>query len=651
MSAYARVKRILLGAPLAGTRSDTERVVKFIALAVFASDAISSTAYASEEVLLALLAGFDLDTAFKLLIPISFGVVILLAFVVFSYSQTIRAYPQGGGSYIVSRENLGTNPSLAAGGSLLLDYTLTVAVSVSAGTAAITSMAPSLTAYRLPIAVGVIIILAVGNLRGMREAGRIFAAPTYIYVLAMAALIGGGFFMYFTGSGAMPANPEARLSLDESITTSAILILVLMRAFSSGAVALTGVEAISNAVPSFKPPAPRNATITLVWMAVILGGLFFALALLINVLKPTPYAPDSAHYQTLLSQLGHAVFGTSFMYYVLQIATALILIFAANTAFQGFPRLAAIMAKDGYMPRRLSGRGDRLVFSNGILVLAALALILVAAFDANTSKLIPLYAVGVFCAFTLSQIGMVAHHRRVQEPHWKRSAVINLAGGVATGIVLLEIIISKFLGGAWISVLLIVLFVIMFKAIRRHYDNLKKALAVHGRLRAQSRSSHTVVVLARTANKLTAMAVEYARDLDPSHLAVVSIVYEQEDQEQMASDWDEHGFDEPIEFVYSPFRELVGPLFDYLDELEERWGDDVVTLVITDYLPSHWWEYLLHSNSSFLLKARLRFRANTIVTSVPFNPAVESALIAEDEPDAGTNENAGDAHTTADDRT
>lgn len=625
VSLLSRTKRVLIGPPLATKELAAQRLIKLIALAIFSSDAISSTAYATEEVLFVLIPSFGLDRALRLLIPISVGVVVLLALVVFSYTQTIRAYPHGGGSYVVSRENLGVNASLVAGASLLVDYTLTVAVSVSSGTAAITSAVPDLFEYRTVIAVGVIVLLTLVNLRGIREAGNIFAAPTYMYVFSLGALIIWGLGSYFIGGGEpLPQNEGALAALHaERAASSGLGVLLLMRAFGSGAVALTGVEAISNSVDSFKRPAPRNATITLIWMAVILGSLFFLLAILVNVLRPTPYPPTNPNYQTLLSLLGREIFGTGFMYYLLQASTALILFFAANTAFQGFPRLSAVIAEDDYMPRQLSDRGDRLVFSNGVIVLAALAVGLVIYFRATTSALIPLYAVGVFTAFTLSQFGMVQHHRREREPHWKRGAIINTIGGIATGVVLAEIIISKFFRGAWVVVIVIPIFVLMFKSIHRHYARIRELLRLRGHVHFGPRPDHTVVVLVRRADKSAAMAIEYARDLDPTHMVVVSIVSDPYDQNRLAREWDTYGFDEPIEFVHSRYRAMAAPVFDFLDELEDRWGDQLVTLIWSDYLPVRWWEFLLHRQTSGLLKARLKLRPNTVVTSLPYNVGLD----------------------------
>ena len=404
---YSTLKRIFVGRPIPSSDEHHQRLPKVIALAVFASDAISSTAYATEEILLVLVPVAAM-AALEDLVPIAIVVVILLAIVTTSYRQTLFAYPSGGGSYIVSKDNLGVTPALVAGASLLVDYVLTVAVSVSAGVAAITSAFPSTQDIRVPMCLGFIALMTVANLRGVKESGRLFAGPTYLYVLALTALIGYGLYRsYFGGLDPLPVDEESLNELTEngSLITG-ITLFALLRAFSSGAVALSGVEAISNGVPAFRPPEPRNAARTLIWMSCILGATFFGISVLAHRLQPTV-----SEHETLLSIMGGAVFGDgTFFYYVLQFSTFAILILAANTAYADFPRLSSIIARDGFLPRQLKSRGDRLVFSNGILVLAGVAGLLVVIFGGETSALIPLYAVGVFTGFTLSQTGMCVHH-------------------------------------------------------------------------------------------------------------------------------------------------------------------------------------------------------------------------------------------------
>ena len=473
-----RFKRRMIGTPLATEDEQHQRLGIPTALAVFASDAISSTAYASQEILIVLIPVAGLSVALNQLVPISLIVMVLLVLVITSYRQTIFAYPGGGGSYVVSRENLGENPSLVAGASLLVDYILTVAVSVSAGVAAITSAFPALRPERVEICLGFIAIMTVANLRGMKESGRLFAGPTYVYIVALFALISVGLFRLATGSlEPLVPDTEALNELTHGNELTGLTVLIFLRAFSSGAVALTGVEAISNGVPAFKKPESKHAATTLLMMGTILATFFFGISLLASRLRPTPNESE-----TLLSLMGREVFnGETLPYYILQFSTFAILILAANTAFADFPRVSSILAQDGYLPAQLKNRGDRLVFSNGILALAAVAALLIVVFSGDTSKLIPLYAVGVFCGFTLSQIGMVRHHQTLREPSWRRGVIVNSIGAVATFIVLMVVVVSKFAIGAWIPAVLIPIIVVVFKRIKRHYT--KRSGGAEGRAR------------------------------------------------------------------------------------------------------------------------------------------------------------------------
>jgi amino acid transporter len=610
---YSTLKRILIGPPIASSEEHHQRLIKVIALAVFASDAISSTAYATEEILLVLVAAGGL-AAYDYLIPIAIIVVVLLAIVVTSYRQTIYAYPSGGGSYIVSRENLGRTPALVAGGSLLVDYVLTVAVSVAGGVAAITSAFPSLRPYRVEICIGFIVLMTVANLRGVKESGRLFAGPTYIYVFALLALIGYGLYqVYFQGLGVIPNQEEALKSITNNGTTiTGITLFILMRAFSSGAVALSGVEAVSNGVPAFRRPEPRNAAITLVWMGTILGGCFFGVSVLANHLKPIPQENG----ETVLSIMGKAVFGDgTFMYFLLQFSTFAILILAANTAYADFPRLSSIIARDGYLPRQLANRGDRLVFSNGVLVLAGLATILIIVFHGEISALIPLYAVGVFTGFTMSQAGMVVHHWRLREPHWLPGMLINAVGAITTGIVLAVVVISKFAIGAWIPAALIPVIVIGLRSIGRHYDRVRVSVTVPDDYRPR-RHTHVAVVLVGSVNKGVLNALSYARSLAPNRIFAVSVVGDPTEQEELLKQWDEHNIPVELHTIYSPYRELTRPILEYLDELDQESPDEMITVVIPEFVTS-WTTQFLHNQTALALKARLLYRPNTVVTSVP----------------------------------
>jgi amino acid transporter len=613
------LKRVLVGKPIASSAESTQRLTKLLALAVFSSDAVSSTAYATEEILDVLVPEAGLARAIDTLIPISLVVVVLLALVVFSYHQTIRAYPGGGGSYIVSRENLGTNSSLVAGGALMVDYTLTVAVSVSAGVAAVTSAFPSLSRHTVWLCLAVIAALTLGNLRGLRASGKLFAAPTYLYILSLAGLIVLGLVRSFTGDlDPLPTNQARVDDFTGGMALTAITPLLLMRAFSSGAVALTGVEAISNGVPAFRKPEPRNAAITLTWMATILCAGFFLLAVLVHRLNPTPFDPDSPNYETLLSVLGEYVFGgKNAAYLVLQASTALILALAANTAFADFPRLSSIIARDGFLPRQLTVRGDRLVFSNGIIALAVAAAVLLIAFGGVTNALIPLYAVGVFTAFTLSQAGMVQHHRRRRERGWKRGLAINAVGALATLLVLLDVVISKFTIGAWIPVVLIPIIVMIFHAIRRHYDRVEERARIPAGWRPPPRQN-TAVVVVLVVNRGVAEAVDYARALSPTRLEVVAVALEDGDRERLQNAWAASGLDVPLTVLDSPYRQFDAPILEHIDQLDAEDGGGFTTVVLPELAADHVWQDGLHNQSLLALASRLRGRDRTVVATYSY---------------------------------
>lgn len=620
MSRYATLKRVVVGKPLESHLEAHQRLGKPTALAVFASDAISSTAYATEEIL-QVLVPLAAMAALDYLVPLSLVVVVLLVIVVTSYHQTIHAYPGGGGSYVVSRENLGVNPSLVAGASLLVDYTLTVAVSISAGVAAITSAAPSLRGDEVLICTVLIIVLTLGNLRGVKESGRIFAFPTYGYIVTLTALIGVGLAKsYFGGLEPLPVDQAQLDSFTENgALVSGVTLFALLRAFSSGAVALSGVEAISNGVSAFRVPESRNAGRTLTWMGFILGTSFLGISILAHRLQPT-LSED----QTVLSTLGRAVFGgNSFVYFALQAFTASILILAANTAYADFPRLASIMAGDRFLPRQLANRGDRLVFSNGIAVLAGGALILIVAFGGDTTALIPLYAVGVFAAFTLSQSGMVVHHWRLRDAGWRAGIAINGTGAVATFIVLLVVAISKFTIGAWIPAVVIPMIVLALKGVNRHYAKVAEALRCTPEWTAPVRT-HTAVVLVAGVHRGTLMAIDYAQRLHPEHLLAVSVAPDPAAEAALREEWRQYGLSLPLEVVEAPYRDLVPPVTAFLDELDARNGEDhVTTVILPEFVVSHWWEQIFHNQNALALKARLLFRPRTVVTSVPFHVGVD----------------------------
>ena len=610
---YSSLKRIFVGSPLASSEESHQRLGRPTALAVFASDAISSTAYATEEILLVLVPVAGL-LALNDLVPISLVVVALLVVVITSYRQTIYAYPNGGGSYVVSRENLGVLPSQVAGASLLIDYILTVAVSISAGTAAITSAFADLAPYRVELCLAFIAMMTLANLRGVKESGRLFSGPTYVYIVALGLLIGIGLIrVFFFDLEALPPDTEQLSELtNDGATLGSVSLLLLLRAFSSGAVALTGVEAISNGVPAFRKPESHNAATTLIAMGTILGGFFFGISVLANHIDPTVSEDE-----TLLSIMGRYVFGgENLLYYLLQFSTFAILTLAANTAFADFPRVSSIIAADGFLPRQLANRGDRLVFSNGIVVLAAVAAVLIIAFGGQTTALIPLYAVGVFTGFTLSQYGMVRHHRTEQEKGWRRNMYINAFGSFATLIVLGVVVVSKFAIGAWIPVVLIPMVVLLFKAIGRHYQRVSEALAVPDDYRLRRRT-HTVVVLVGSIHRGVLDAIAYGRTLAPDRLIAVSVVRDEDEQRHITEQFQEYGLPVELRTIYSPYRELTAPIMRFIDEIDEDWPDDIITVIVPEFVLDHWWEQLLHNQSALLLRTRLRLRRNTVVTAVP----------------------------------
>ena len=623
---YSSFKRLLVGRPIATSEQEHQLIRKLIALPTFSSDAISSTAYATEEILFVVAAGTSsVALGLAKLVPISIVVAVLLAIVVASYRQTLFAYPSGGGSYIVSRENLGEYPSLVAGASLLVDYVLTVAVSISAGVAAIVSLPAfrSLENKRVLLGLGLIVLITVLNLRGIKESGTVFAFPTYIYIVSLTLLVGYGLARVAFGhvppiaynQGASEARRQAGGSLG---------LFLLLRGFSSGAVALTGVEAISNGVPAFKKPKSQNAATTMVWMGLILGVLFFGVSVLAHHLKPYP-----SQSETVLSQLGRAVYGGGPLYVILQFSTAAILTLAANTAYADFPRLSSIIARDGYLPRYLGNRGDRLVFSNGIIILAVTASLLIVAFGGITNALIPLYAVGVFTSFTLSQMGMVVHHRKERQAGWQRGVAINGVGSFATFVVLLIVAVTKFRSGAWVPIVVVPLIIALFSGIHRHYKRVSESLEISPQEVRPRPFNHTVVVLVGRVHKGVIQALAYARSLRPEHLIALYISHEDDDAEAIERQWHDFGINVQLEIKHSRYRELTAPIIEYLDELDERWHNDTITVVVPEFVVGKWYEHLLHNQSALFLKGRLLFREGTVVTSVPYHVHAEERRLAE----------------------
>jgi amino acid transporter len=610
-------KRVLVGRPLATSEQDHQRLPKTVALATFSSDPISSTAYATEEILwVTAIGASSLALGLDRLVPMAIAVAILLVIVVASYRQTIFAYPGGGGAYIVSKENLGETPSLIAGASLLVDYVLTVAVSVSAGVAAILSLDAfaDLRSQRVLMTLFFVVILTAANLRGLKESGRMFAAPTYIYIASLTALVVIGLFRTWFGHvDQVPFDENAAEEVERLVGGQLPLFLVL-RGFSSGAVALSGVEAISNGIPAFRRPESKNAATTLTTMAVILGSLFLGVSILASRLHPFP-----SHDETVISQLGRAVFGAGPVHTLLQFATAGILILAANTAYVDFPRLAGIIAADGYLPRQFANRGDRLVFSNGILFLAGASAALLVAFGGLTNALIPLYAVGVFTSFTLSQAGMVRHHLRLREPGWRRGVAINGVGGAATFVVLGVVAVTKFAVGAWLPIIVVPAIIGVFRTIKKHYRFVAAALAAPAEL-PPAPAHHTFVVLVSSVHRGVLQALQYARSLRPDHLVALHVALTADSHTRAREDWARFGIDVPLDTVDSPYRELVQPVERYLDQLDGRWANESVTVVIPEFVMGvKNLANVLHGQQGLALKLALLDRPNTAVLSIPFH--------------------------------
>ncbi|MGH7262537.1 MAG: APC family permease [Candidatus Rokuibacteriota bacterium] len=596
-------KRLLVGAPMPLARARHERLSKTTALAVFASDALSSVAYASEEILFVLvLAG---AAAMRLATPLSLAIAGLLVVVAVSYQQTIHAYPSGGGAYIVARANLGTLPGLVAGAALLTDYVLTVSVSVAAGVAAVTSAIPALRAYKVSLGVGCVAAIAFANLRGVRESGRVFAVPTYLFIVTFAMLVAGGLFRLVSG------DIEPLTSRPPQATTPLTWFLVL-RAFSSGCVALTGTETISNGIPAFKPPESRNAAITLGWMAVILASLFLGITVLASALGVVPVEDE-----TVVSQIARGLFGTGLFYYLIQVSTALILVLAANSSFAGFPRLSSILARDRYVPRQFATQGDRLVFSNGILILAGLAALLIVTFRGDTHALIPLYAVGVFISFTLSQAGMVRHWLAERGPGWHWRLAINGVGATVTGVVTLVIAVSKFSHGAWIVVLVIPVLIAAFLSVKRHYREVAGQLSLE-QCGAEPTFTHTVLVPVGDLHAGVVRALRYAQSLSPSAKAVY-VELDPEKTRKLEEKWTKWGCGVPLVVLTSPYRSLLGPFLEYLDHVQNQNANQMVTIVIPEFIPARWWQHLLHNQTALLIKGALLFRKNVVVTDVPYH--------------------------------
>ena len=610
---WRNLKRILVGRPLSTDVAQGERIGRLPGLAVFSSDALSSVAYAVEEILIVLAPVGAVALAFS--VPVAAAIVVVLFLVVMSYRQVIPVYPHGGGSYSVAKENLGTMPGLVAAASLLVDYTLTVAVSVAAGIAAVTSAIPVLYEHRVALAVLCVALVALANLRGVRESASVLSIPTYCFILSLLGLLAVGAFRWATGTLPHATYPESVYAAATGAAAPALTLFLVLRAFSSGCTAMTGVEAIANGVTSFKEPAAKNAVDTLTMLAVILSVLFVGTTVLAHALGVVPVAG-----QTIISQIGRLVVGGGPFYFAVQLFTAMVLLLAANTCFAAFPSLSSILAEDRFMPRQLAHRGDRLVYSNGILILSFLACALIVIFRGDTHALIPLYAIGVFLSFTLSQLGMVRRALRLRGARWVRTLLISGTGALATALVVGIFTATKFLHGAWLVVVVIPLLILFFLMLKDHYAQFGKALAME-EWSAVAPRRHTAIVPVSGIHRGVANALTYALSVSKDVRAVY-ITEHPQDGERMEEQWALWDNGVPLVVLESPYRSVVGPLMRYIDQVDEEFQNDVgalVTVVLPEIVPSKWWHHLLHNNTALLVKGALLFRRGKIVVSVPYH--------------------------------
>jgi amino acid transporter len=602
----AGVRRVLFGRPLATDEELDERLPKVKALATFSSDNLSSVAYASELIMFTLLAAGS--SAFWLVMPISFLIVTIFVIIVISYRQTIRAYPSGGGSYIVAKENLGTGPALLAAAALLTDYVLTVSVSVAAGVLAITSAFPDLEVWRVPLGIVAILFVMLINLRGLRESGTLFAAPTYLFLGITLGLIGFGVLRTFLGD-----TPHVTGVVAAAVPAETLGVLLLMRAFADGCSAITGVEAVSNGVPAFKPPEWKNARTTLTVMGALVAIMFLGLSWLAGVAGATP-----SDHESIVSQIGRAVFGLGPLYYILQLATTGLLILAANTSFADFPRLSSILARDGYMPSRFAFRGERLAFSAGIVVLALVAIVVLVAFGGLVTALIPLYAIGVFTSVTLSQVGMVRHWMREREPGWRRSALINGVGAVATAIVTLIFAIAKFALGAWLIIVIIPILVAAMLFIHRQYERRRLEVRVRPEaiIGSSLRRQHVIIPVPEVTRDVV-QAIKFGRSMSRD-VTAVHVTDDVDRGEEIRSRFERQIPGIPFVIVESPYRQLVRPLIRYLEDTAGRIEDDILVVLLPEYVPRHWWEKYLYNENARRIREALLGRKNILIADVPY---------------------------------
>jgi amino acid transporter len=604
---FKKFKRILIGKPMKSNEAHNQKLNNYKALAILSSDALSSIAYGPEQILIVLATVSVI--AFWYSLPIAIGVLLLLAALILSYRQIIFAYPNGGGAYMVAKENLGTKFGLFAGGSLLIDYVLTVAVSVSAGTDAISSAFPALHKYNVLIAIGLVAIITLLNLRGLTESASILAYPVYAFVGALVILIITGIYQALTGHVSPNIHPEI------GTPVMGISLFLILKAFSSGCSALTGVEAISNAVPNFKDPSPKNAAITLSFMGIILGLLFSGIVFLSYW-----YGIAPTEKETVLSQLSSSIFGRNIFYYLVQATTALILVLAANTAYAAFPLLSFNLAKDKYMPRAFTARGDRLGYSNGIITLAIASILLIIIFEGNTENLIPLYAVGVFIPFSLSQTGMIIKWIRTKPQDWIPKLAINLIGALICYLILIIFFVTKF-GQVWMSLVFIPIAVFVFHKIHQHYTAVGHQLRtdISEKLKEMKCEEKIVIVPIAGITKVVRQSIIYAKSLSNNVIAVY--VGSNEDAIQNIKDsWDKWETGVELVTLHSPYRSVLTPLSQFVDEVKEKADKSKtqVTVIMPQFITKKWWQSILHNQSGFLIMANILRRKNIIVSIVPY---------------------------------
>lgn len=601
------LKRLLIGRPLKSTELGEQKLSKTKALAILSSDALSSVAYGPEQILIVLVTLGAAALWYSL--PIAVGILILLIALILSYRQIIYAYPHGGGAYMVSRENLGADFGLIAGGSLLVDYILTVAVSVSAGADAITSAFPILHDHKVAIAVAFVLLITLLNLRGITESASILAYPVYLFVFAVIIMIGVGLFNI--SSGVVPA--ENHTSIGTPV--AGISLFLLLKAFASGSSALTGVEAISNAIPNFRDPAPKNAAKTLVSMGLILAVLFSGITFLAYYYGITPSARE-----TVVSQIASQTFGRNWMYYFIQGTTALILVFAANTGYSAFPLLAVNLARDKYLPRMLSNRGDRLVFSNGIVTLGVAAIILILIFKGNTEHLIPLYAVGVFIPFTLAQTGMMLKWLREKPANWVTKFIINTIGTFICFIVTMMFFITK-LTQVWPVFIFLPIIIILFHQIRKHYEAVGEQLRIQEAASALPIQGNIIVLPVSGITTVVENSLNYAKSLSPDQIIAVYVGFDRENIIKLEEKWKKVHPDIRIVTLYSYYRSIIGPLSKFIDFVNKKANENHynVTVIIPQFIPKKGWHYFLHNQSSLMIREFLLLRKNVVVSTVPFH--------------------------------